>query len=221
MKKAVLITGMLLLMLVGIFADEIDKKIIEGVSRKGIDSENIKNISKVDFKNPPKEIAIEDVDDTNLAIYEVDYGEPNPLFVVLGSGKQVQGISKTQYRQFLVFGFGGSSNNSEFLKTGAGASTDAEKGYVMMRKGSITGISTNLETLEGNGNIRIIIYRNGEAFGFGNKFAVSSDGVKTDYDIQSEDIATFEQGDMISVHLENEENVFWENSITTLEILTN
>ena len=43
--------------------------------------------------------------------------------------------------------------DSTFLNTGTGVEASLEKGYVMMRSGSITGLSTNLEVLSGNGEI--------------------------------------------------------------------
>src|SRR3990167_7646867 len=43
------------------------------VSEKGIKPEEIKGVREVDFNALPKEVNIENVNDANLAIYEVDY----------------------------------------------------------------------------------------------------------------------------------------------------
>ena len=90
----------------------------------------------------------------------------------------------------------------------------------MLRKGSITGISTNLETVKGEGEIQIIIYKNGKEIGFRNSIDVFSNGIKKDYDIQSREIVTFNGGDIISVQVNsrNNANITWKAVITIVEI---
>jgi len=86
--------------------------------------------------------------------------------------------------------------------------------------GSITGISTNLEIVRGEGEIEVVIYRNGEAVEFGNSFVGDSEGVKKDYDIQPEGTVKFEAGDVISVTVEANDSVVWKDVITMAEIVT-
>jgi hypothetical protein len=90
----------------------------------------------------------------------------------------------------------------------------------MLRKGSITGISTNLEAIKGSGEIQIIIYKNNERIGFGNLVDISDSGIKKDYDIQSRDIVEFEQGDIISVYVKIQGEITWKDAITMIEIST-
>ena len=88
----------------------------------------------------------------------------------------------------------------------------------MMRKGSITGISTNLEVLNsGNNGIEIIIYKNGEEINFRNSLNALQ-GVQKDYDTQSRDNIKFEQGDIISVKLIADREISWKDVITIVEI---
>jgi hypothetical protein len=120
----------------------------------------------------------------------------------------------------LNFGFNGETSKSEFMKTATGVDGSLEKGYVMMRSGSVTGISTNLETLAGRGSIEIIIYRNGKAIQFGNTFVVDSVGIKKDYDVQSKGTVSFEAGDVISAYAQSSDGVSWKDATTLVEITT-
>ena len=91
----------------------------------------------------------------------------------------------------------------------------------MMRKGSITGISTNLESIEGSGIIYITLYINGEEVGFRNSFIVEgtdSGKVMNDYDVQSVGTVNYEQGDVISMYVESEGDILWKDVITRVEI---
>ena len=214
----------------GVFAETVGlteevKEIIEGlVIEKGIGEENITSIELVDYNNLPDAIKIENIDDTNLAIYEVYIGEDGPLYVVTASQEFFEAVPKTSTTGeilLLDFGYEGEmKKKDEFLKTATGVETSLEKGYVMMREGSITGISTNLEVVRGEGEINVIIYRNGEAVEFGNNFVGNSTGVKKDYDVQSENTVKFEPGDVISVSVEADKDVVWKDVITILEIVT-
>ncbi len=201
------------------------KEIIEDiVAKKGIEEENITSIELVDYNNLPAAIKIENIDDTNLAIYEVDIGGDRPVYVITASQELFEGVSKTPTTGevlILDFGYEGEmKKKDEFLKTATGVETSLEKGYVMMRGGSITGVSTNLEIVRGEGEINVIIYRNGEAVEFGNNFVGNSTGVKKDYDVQSENTVKFEAGDVISVSVEANGDVVWKDVITMVEITT-
>ncbi len=199
------------------------KEIVEDVvAKKGLDEENIKSIELVDYNNLPDAIQIENIDDTNLAIYEVDIGEDRPVYVITASDELFEGVSKTLTREVLILNFGYEGEmkkKDEFLDTATGIETSLEKGYVMMRDGSITGISTNLEIVRGEGNIEIVIYVNGERIEFGNNFIGDSEAVKKDYDIQSEGTVKFEAGDVISVSVEANGDIVWKDVITMVEIV--
>jgi len=215
--------------------DELQEKVKpyvkEFVEKRGIDPEKIKNISEVDFNALPKEVNIENVNDANLAIYQVDYeeeteSEEQKVFVVTYSVEQLKGqgdlIIAKDKRQFLNFGFADISEESRFLKTATGAEGSIKTGYVMMRAGSITGISTSLEIVNANlGDIEIIIYKNGEEIQFGNTIETSDIGAQKDYDVQSKDVVTFEPGDVISAYLQiNSQEIAWKDAITLVEITT-
>ncbi len=243
-KFGVLGLCMIVLLGVGIFVAAADSELInspigeeislevqnyiEGFAeKKGIEGESINEINKVDFENLPKEVNIENVDDTNLAIYEVDYeegGETQKVFVITYSVEELKAqgdlIIAHDKRQFLNFGFDGAMDSARFLETATGVEGSLEQGYVMMRKGSITGLSTSLEVIEeGEGQIEIIIYKNGEQVGFENALNGAL-GVQKDYDIQSNDVVNFEPGDVISVYANAKQGLVWKDVITILEITT-
>jgi len=156
-------------------AGEVQDYVEDFVAKRGIDSEQINKISKKSFEDLPKEVNIENVNDANLAIYEVDYNETKDInegeineqiYVITYSVTELkeQGdlIIAHDKRQLLNFGSVGEISNSGFLKTATGVEGSLEAGYVMMRYGSITGISTNLEVVNASelGKVDIIIYKN-------------------------------------------------------------
>jgi len=209
-------------------AQETYKFVENFVEKKGISPESINNVKEVDFNSLPKEVNIKNVNDANLAIYQIDYNktqqEQDKVFVIAYSVDKLKAqgdiIVSQDKREFLNFGFSGEMTDSGFLKTATNVESSSEKGYVMIRKGSITGISTNLEVLEGAGQLEVIIYKNGEAIQFGNTFAVNFSGIQKDYDVQSEDTVTFEPGDIISVYVKSSSGISWKDVITLLEITT-
>jgi hypothetical protein len=212
----------------GGIAEEVQEYVEEFVEKRGIEAQDITDISEVNFDDLPKEVNIENVNDANLAIYEIDYKEEEKekqIFVVTYSVEQLRAqgdlIIAHDKRQFLNFGFDGDMSAPGFLETATGVEGSLEKGYVMMREGSITGVSTNLEVIDGNdsGKIEIIIYKNGESIRFGNTLDAVL-GVKKDYDVQSRDTVTFEPGDIISVYVNAERNIVWRDVITMIEITT-
>lgn len=199
------------------------------VQKRDVLPSEISLIKEVDFDSLPKSVHIENVGDHNLAIYEVSYdedGQEDQMYVISYSLEELQEqgdlIIAQDKRQFLNFGFAGIMDKSGFLKTSTNVETSLEKGYVMVRDGSITAVSTNLEVFESNpGEIEIIVYKNGEAIGFGNIFSTASQGIKKDHNIQSKDIVMFEAGDVISVYLRaNGADVVWGDVITMVEITT-
>ena len=230
MKKifAVFVIGIFLLAASGVFAeseeekDDFVKKVAE---KKGISETEIKNITEINFTNLPKEINLENIDDTNLAIFKIELIGDKPVFLITFSGKTIEKISSTSTQvsystSLLPFGKNEETSESTFLKTPLGVQGSLDKGYVMLRKGSITGISTNLESVDGEGEIQIIIYKNGKVVGFRYSIDVSFNSIKKDYDIQSREIVTFNAGDIISVQVNsrNNEDITWKAVITIVEI---
>ena len=229
MKKASMLlgVGIVLLMITGVLAqteelsDNIQNFVKNLVKEKGIEESSIKSISKVDFNNLPEEINIENIDQTNLGVYEVDYGEEKPVFVITVSEEYLKEKAPIYYtRSLLHFGSEEKTDISGFLKTAAGVESDLDRGYVMIRDGSITGISTSLRISDesSSGQIEIIVYKNGEAIGFGNTMEIDSPESQKDYDIQSENTVNFEAGDTISVYVKASEGIVWEKVITMVEI---
>jgi len=198
------------------------------VSKRGIDPQDINGIRQVDFESLPKEVNIENVGDSNLAIYEINYSDNNKnqkVYVITYSVEQLRSqgdlIVAQDKRNFLDFGFSGVMGETGFLETSTGVETSGAKGYVMVRDGSITAVSTNLEVIQSNaGQIEIIVLKNGEPISFGNTISSDSLGVKKDYDVQSKDIVIFQAGDVISVVARKTGNVAWQDVITMVEITT-
>jgi len=208
-------------------SQEVQNYVGEFVEKRGIDAEDINEITPIDFDELPKEVNIKNVGNTNLAIYEVDYDEPEgeeqKVFVITYSVDELKAqgdlIIAHDKRQFLNFGFAGELSESTFLETATGVEGSLEQGYVMMREGSITGISTSLEVFEPGEEIKIIIYKNGEPIRFGNTLS-GEVGVIEDYDVQSNGVVTFEQGDVISIYASADEEIVFGDVITLIEITT-
>lgn len=225
MKKiGLLAIGIIIFLAVGVVATAtttIPEAVNKVVEEKGLDSKEIKNVSEVKFEDLPDEIDIKNIDKTNLAIYQVELPTEKMFVLSFGGEKAVPSESAEEFRQFLNFGFGGEMNESGFLDGVGGVAMSEDKGYVMMRDGSITGISTNLEVINGEDGemIEIIIYKNGKAINFGNELSASD--VQKDYDVQSTGVVTFAAGDTISVYAESSEGVSWKDVITMVEITTN
>ncbi|MCK5043841.1 hypothetical protein KAR52_02465 [Candidatus Pacearchaeota archaeon] len=228
MKKIFIILGIgiILLMLTGVFAespkssDEFKDFINEIKEKKEITDEEILSVTEIGFDELPSEINLGDIADNSIAIYQMEYGEDKPTFVLTAKDptefKEPVSIS-ADIRQLLHFGFNGEMTESGFLQTATGISSEG-KGYVMMRSGSITGISTILETNEtASEKIEIIIYKNGEPIGFRNTLNIIS-GIQKDYDLQSKNIVTFNPGDVISVSAKTSENTLLKDIITMVEI---
>lgn len=196
------------------------------IEKKGIDKAKVENITEINFAKLPKEVSIENIDDTNIAIYEIVYEEEQEqrqVFVITYSVEQLvtQGdlIIAHDKRQFLNFGYNGEMTQSTFLNTATGVSSN--RGYLMMREGSITGISTNLEIVNNKQELlEIVIYKNGKAVEFSNTISARSQGIAKDYDIQSNGIVRFSPGDLISVYLQTKNGVVLKDVITLVEITT-
>jgi len=206
---------------VGLTADV--KNIINSVVEKqGINSSDIKSVEQVGFDALPPQVDLKNIDTTNLAVYQVDYGGDRPVFVITASGETIKASPpKTfAYKMMLDYGMKGEVSAPTFLNTANGVEGNLEKGYVMVRDGSITGLSTNLEVLNGEGSIEIMIYVNGQPIGFRNTIYADSAGVKTDYDTQSFGIVNFKKGDVISAYVKTDGDISFKDVINLIEIST-
>ena len=229
MKKLFAILGICMVFLLAggvlaenlVVSENVEEFVKEVMKDKGINKENIKSVEKVDFADLPDEVKLENIDDTNLAMYEVDYGEERSVFVITVSDTTFKkALKEIANKMILNFGHEGEIGGSVFLDTATGVQTSEDKGYVMMRYGSITGLSTNLEVLEATdvGEVEIIIYKNSEPVGFRNGVLVNSTGIMKDYDTISKDTINFEPGDVISVYTEVGKNIIIKDVITIMEI---
>lgn len=222
MKKNILVISLILFLSVGVFAevstsvsDSTQNYIKEFVKKQGIDESKVKQVTEVDQAQLPDNVEIKKIDQNKVGIYSVNYSEneqeKNVYIVTYSTPKIAQTPTTTQKSiQNYFFGYSGESTSSEFLTTATSPGS-----YVMLRSGSITGISTSLE-LAGDGYVEIIIYKNNEDTGFRNKIS-TDDSQKTDYDLQSENIITYEPGDEISVYVQKQGAVAWSNVNTIVE----
>lgn len=230
MKKLFVILGIAVILLAsGVYASgtlnsDVETFVKEVAKNKGVSEVDIEEVKQVDFESLPEEIKIDNLDDTNLAMYEIKQkGQEKPVYVITVSDVQFKKTIKEFVNKMLLnFGYSGEFESSLFLETATGVQGSDEKGYLMMREGSITGISTNLEVLEviESGTIEVIIYKNSEEVGFRNTIVVEDIGIKKDYDVVSLDTITFEAGDLISVYLEINGEFLISDVINILEINT-
>ena len=198
------------------------------VKGERISEGDVNSIEEIDLANPPEEVKLgNEIADTNIAIYEVNYTqeeENKKLFVVTYSSEEFEvplELKAATAIEYLSFGETAETSDSEYLKTNTGVRSSAEKGYVMMDVGSITGISTNLEAVSGEGRINVIVYVNGEDVGLRNLIYLDENsgvGVKKDYDKQSKDVIKFQPGDVISVYVETQGEIVWKDVINLVKI---
>jgi hypothetical protein len=188
--------------------------------------EDVKSIEQIDLENPPEEVQVENVEDTDIVIYQVNYTQgafdKNVYVVTFASDKFLSpiDIQRAASIEYLHFGENELSEDSRYLKTVAGVRSSVEKGYVMMEEGSIVGISTSAEILRAadGGRLDIIIYKNGENAGLMNIIDASETGVKKDYDMQASGVITFEPGDVISVYAKANGNLAYSDVINMIKI---
>lgn len=182
--------------------------------------ENIRDIRQINQSDLPDDVEIKDIDENKIGIFEVYYVDENTtksVFVVTYATNDFKKkeIAITKNIQYLNFGFAGSSDEDSFLESSTGVSLNEGKGYVMLRSGSITGISTSLD-LTGEGKVFVSVYKNGVNTGFHNLIS-SEDNGKIDYDLQSEHIVNYIPGDVLSVKMESSGGVEWGQVVTIME----
>lgn len=231
MKKLFAIFGILVIVFLatsvvaeGVLVSSETQQVVKDVmNTKGINQSSIKAIKQIDLKNLPDKVKLENIDTNNLALYEVNVsGEETPVYVITASDNKIKSlISKFTKKMFLNFGFGGEFSESTYLKSAVGVLGSLDKGYVMMRDGSVTGISTNLEGVKGEGSVDILIYKNRELVGFKNSFDIRGSGIYNDYDTISENTLSFYPGDIISLYVQIEGNITIKDVNTLLEVETN
>jgi len=195
------------------------EEIVEFVEKKGIDVSE-ENITEVDFEDLPGEVDIEKVDNTSVSIFRVDFSD-KPFFVVTAASMK-EGVRDPvcMSRPLFYFGSDGEVSQSGFLKMSGGAESSAENGYVMIRSGSITGLSSSLKVLDfvEGAEVELIIYKNGREVGFRNSLDAGGIGVKIDYDVMSEDIVRVKPGDVVSASVKFDEGVLIEDVSFFVEV---
>ena len=226
-KEVIIVLALLFVFSAGVLAQTTSNPISKGVGDfvddfvegTGIADEEVDAVSQVNQSDLPEEVDLKNIGENKVGIYEVNYTENNEqkqIFVVTYAASQLpkKEVSSTKNIQSLHFGYNGFSDSASYLETSIGVSLSEDKGYVMLRPGSVTGISTSLD-VNGQGIIEIKVYKNGQDTGFSN--IISSDGTgKIDYDLQSEGITDYAPGDLISVYIESSD-VSWGNAITMVE----
>ena len=228
MKKGIFVFVILAVLLLGasvlaetiILSEDIEGMVKDVAISKGIEREDIKGINQVDFTNLPDNIKLENIDQNNLALYEIKVGiEERPVYIITASESKLKRVAmKFANKMMLNFGHSGEISQSSYLMSSTGVLGDLDKGYVMMRKGSITGMSTNLEIIEGKGIIEVSIYKNGELMGFRNYFYVEDSEIKSDYRTISEGVLNFYPGDILSVYLDLNGDIRLRDVNTLIEI---
>lgn len=201
---------------VGVFADnpvneDVSRYISNFLEKSGVDSESVREIREVNQSELPSGVDIKDIAENKVSIYEAkvqkDSEEKNLFIVTYSTDKFVPRERPSKAISYLNFGIKEINSDSRLLDN---------SNQVMMRSGSITGISTSL-VAEGEGIIQVKILINGEDVGFEN-LIFSDSGNKIDFDSQSEGIVNFYPGDTISVYLEVQGDVNWSEVSTIAEI---
>lgn len=231
MKKAYLLFGIIFVLFLTAsvvaetisISEDVEELIKDVAETKGIERASIEEVTEVDFGDLPAEINIDNIDENSLSLYKVNIStDEKPLYIISFSESKFKKIvSKFSNKMLLNFGFSGEISNSSYLKSATGVLGNLEKGYVMMRTGSVTGLSTNFEVVQGTGTIEVLIYKNKELVGFRNDFYIEKDGIYNDYDTISEETLNFEAGDVISLYFKIEGNIVAQDVNTLLEIATN
>jgi hypothetical protein len=227
-REVIVVLGIILLISAGAFAQavangevssEVSTYVKSFVAKGGIEDAQITNITQVDQSELPNGVDLKKIDENKVGIYQVNYeknNSPQKVFVIAYASNQLPKPQTFKNIQYLSFGYFGLINSSSYLNNANGVQTGADNGYVMIRAGSITGISTSLGINSGEGNLLIKVYKNGEDTGFENVIS-SSDKKKFDYDTQSENIVNYVPGDIISVYVEDNSGLEWSNAITLVE----
>lgn len=197
------------------------KSLINEVVSREVGSQEIGELIVMDSQEIKETFGGVVLDQNNVAIYKIESSE-KPLYVISLSENSLNLVeneeeSITRSTSYLSFGLDGSYRESSFLKNSGGVFGSKEKGYVMLGKGSISGISTSVEILESvdNSLLEILIYKNGEVVGLRNVFV--EEGVLKDYDVYSFGVISYEPGDVISIYASSY-GLVYKDVITLLEI---
>jgi hypothetical protein len=228
-------------------SDKADKIIWKLVEKKGIDIENITNVTEINFENLPSGIKIGNAENSSISFYQITFEDAkklNKVFVVSYSpgGLRLEtpfvsqnitfpstGTNETSHNapDFLEFEFKGEMNRTGFLESVTGIEGSIDKGYIMIEKGNIVNVSTNLEVYEGEGIIGITLYKNGEPTDLTNSFPIDPGKLITNpetksyfiYEILSGGNVSFKKGDIISVYVTLSDGVVLKSITTTVQII--
>jgi hypothetical protein len=199
-------------------SEDVSNYIDEFLEKGGVAKEQTKEIKQIDQEDLPDKVDIKEINENKIGIYSVNYTQdnaPKNVYVVTYSTNKFKKTPSLKNVQYFNFGYADSSNVASYLDSSTGVATGADRGYVMMRPGSITGLSSSLD-LSGEGYVLIKVYINGEDTGFENRIS-TNEGQKKDYDLQSEEIIEYVPGDVLSVYVQTSGNVTWSNVISMVE----
>lgn len=201
-----------------------EKYVEKFVQQKGIDRKDISNVSALDLGNLPQNVHIENLEDNNIAVFEVNYtdkGAPGNVFVITYAVDSLRSQSDLvvphDKRTTYFFGSDEILSGTSYLAMATGVPSSATRGYVLPRDSSVTGVSTSLEVVSGEGVVQIIIYRNGEAIGLRNVLVSSGSGTLVDYDLYSYGVTPYFAGDTLSVAVVSSDVVVT-NIVTQVEV---
>lgn len=133
-------------------------------------------------------------------------------------GEKDKKVVNKYARSFISFGYSGQTNGSRFLDSSSGVKTSKDRGYVMTRSGSITGISSMIDDGSSGSELEVNIYKNGEEVGLRN-YMTSSSGLNKDVDVQSKNILKFDKGDVLSVEVNTDNSNSWSDASTSVEVI--
>lgn len=71
-------------------SDDVKNMINSVVEKQGIDKNSVKSVEQVSFDKLPPQVDLKNIDTTNLAVYQVDYGGDKPVFVILLQARQLK-----------------------------------------------------------------------------------------------------------------------------------
>lgn len=205
-----------------VVSEDVEIFVKDVAQKKGLNEEDVEEVTEVNLTNLPEQINFENIDETNIALYQLKVkNETEPLFIITAGEKLIERQEKVFSNKFLLnLGLAEEIVDDTFLKTSAGVKTSLEKGYVMTESGSVTGLSTSLEVTSANAGdmIEILIYINGKEVGFRNTFIIDETGTMIDYDSVSQNTIKFSEGDVISLKVLLSEGVKVKDINTLLEL---
>ncbi len=216
MRKIFAFFVMVVFVLAVVFA-EVDRDVedfIKEVDKVSNIANKIESINEINFSDLPDKVNINNIDDGNLAMYEINVAGGAPVYVISAAKKLISNIKSSVGSFFgsdLIF-------RSEKIISRPSYIDGESGGYVMVGSGSIVGLSTSLDVLQGSkGEVEIIIEINSKQVGFRNNIEAEG-GFKIDFDEISYGTINFKTGDVINIIVNVPEGVSVENVNSLIQI---